>query len=160
MLGRRQILIAAPVLALVAAGCEPLNVAEGKTPAVSDEVRMLQAAVAAEQDLIDLYTKTMASYSGLSSALAPLLAQHRDHLSHLRATVSYPAGKSAPTRSGRVAVASGDSAAAVRALRSAESAAAAGQLARLASVSAGNAQLLASIATCETLHVSTLESVS
>ena len=159
MLGRRQLLIAVPMLALMA-GCEPLDVAEGKTPAPSDEVRTLQDAFASEQNLIDLYAKTMAAYSGLSSSLAPLLAQHREHLSRLRGTVSYPPGaKPAPSSSRHVAVGSG-TASAVRALRSAESAAAAAGLGRLPTVSAANAQLLASIATCETLHVGTLEGLS
>lgn len=159
MLGRRQVLIAAPLLALVA-GCEPLDAAEGKTPAVSNEVRTLQDAVASEQDLIDLYAKTMATYSGLSSGLAPILAQHRSHLTRLRSTVSYPAGSKPPSGSGRVAAVPGAQSDAVRALSSAESAAAAAQLTRLAGVSAGNAQLLASIATCETLHVATLGGLS
>ena len=146
------------MLALVA-GCEPLDVAEGKTPAVSDEVRTLQDAVASEQNLIDLYAKTMAAYSSLSSSLAPLLAQHRSHLARLRATVSYPAGTSPPS-SGHVSVSGGGTGLAVRALRSAESAAAAAALGRLPAVSAGNAQLLASIATCESLHLTTLEGLS
>ena len=159
MLGRRQLLIAVPMLALVA-GCEPLDVAEGKTPAPSDEVRTLQDAVASEQDLIDLYAKTMAAYSGLSSSLAPLLAQHREHLTRLRGTVSYPAGVSAPSLGAAHVAVGGGTADAVRALRSAESAAAVAGLGRLPAVSAGNAQLLASIATCETLHVATLEGLS
>lgn len=146
------------MLALVA-GCEPLDVAEGKTPAPSDEVRTLQDAVASEQNLIDLYAKTIAAYSGLSSSLAPLLAQHRAHLAKLRGTVSYPAGTSPPA-SGHVSVSGGGTGVAVRALRSAESAAAAAALGRLPAVSAGNAQLLASIATCESLHLTTLEGLS
>jgi hypothetical protein len=155
---RRQVLTAsAGLAALAVSGCEPLDVAEGKTPTVSLDVRTLQAAIAAEQDLIDLYNRTMSTYSGLSSTLAPLLAEHTEHLSRLKATVSYPAGyKASPSASPRPATVAGTRAAAVSALRSAESAAAAGQLDRLAAVSPSNAQLLASIAASELTHAAVL----
>jgi hypothetical protein len=161
VLGRRQVIFAAPVLvAFVATGCEPVDAAEGKTPAVSDEVRTLQDAAAVEQNLIDLYAKTMAAYSGLAPALATIMAQHREHLARLRATVSYPAGYKQPTASRPAITVPSGQQDAVAALRSAESAAATAQLDRLTATSAANAQLLASIATCETLHATTLAGVS
>jgi hypothetical protein len=162
MLGRRQILTASAALpavlaAMAISGCQPLDVAEGKTPPVSREVRTLQDAITTEQGLIDLYNATMSSYSGLSAMLTPLLAEHRDHLSRLQATISYPAGyKTPPSASPSRRAAAGSQAAAVNALRSAESAAADGQLGRLAAVSPGHAQLLASIATCESVHAAVL----
>ncbi len=168
MLARRQILTASAALpailaAMAVSGCEPLEVAEGKTPPVSREVRTLQDAITTEQSLIDLYNATMASYSGLSAELSPLLAEHREHLSRLQATISYPAGykpSPSPSASPSRQAPAGSQAAAVSALRSAESAAADGQLSRLAAVSPGHAQLLASIATCESVHASALKGLS
>jgi hypothetical protein len=159
MLARRQILTASAALpailaALAISGCESLDVAEGKRPAVSREVRTLEDAITTEQGLIDKYNATMATYSGLSATLTPLLAEHREHLSRLQATISYPAGykSSASASASPRATAGASQAAAVSSLRSAESAAAASQLARLAAVSPAHAQLLASIATCESVH--------
>jgi hypothetical protein len=166
MLGRRQVLTASAALpavlvTLAATGCEPLDAALGKTPPLSRDVLTLQAAITAEQDLIDLYNRTMASYSVLSPALTPLLAEHREHLARMRARISYPSGYTAsPSPSPRATSAAGSHAAAIAAVRDAESAAAAAQLTRLAAVSPSIAQLLASISTSESTHVAALAGVS
>ncbi len=47
----------------------------------------------AELNLIWIYNKTMAEYSGLRPTLAPLLAEHQAHLARLRARVIEPPGK-------------------------------------------------------------------
>ena len=169
MLTRRQILttaVALPTVAvsLSAAGCagpNPVDVALGRRPPESGDVRALLAAVTAEQDLIDTYNKALAQYSSLAASLRPLLAEHHDHLERLRAQISFPPGyvatprPSAGAASGAGAVPASRNAA-VAALRSAESSAAAAQLSRLTAVGPSSAQLLASIAAAEITHVDAL----
>jgi hypothetical protein len=167
MLTRRQILTTAAALptvavSLSAAGCggpNPVDVALGRRPPESGDVRALFAAVTAEQDLIDTYNKTLAEYSSLAASLRPLLADHRLHLDRLRAQISFPPGYVAtpsPGASSGAGKVPASKAAAVAALRSAESAAAAAQLSRLTAVGQLSAQVLASIAAAEITHIDAL----
>lgn len=167
MLARRQMLTVSAALPAVlatlgATGCQPLDAALGRKPPLSRDVRTLQAAIATEQDLIELYTRTMSVYSALSGTLGPLLAEHRQHLSRLRALISYPTGYASPAPSpaahaARVPASNGS---AIEALRSAEDAAATAQTGRIAGVAPDIAQLLASIATSEITHSAALAGAS
>jgi hypothetical protein len=158
MLPRRQLLAASTTtlplfLALSAcAGPNPL----ASPPPLSADVRALLRAVAAEQNLISLYNRTMAAYSALVPALTPLLAEHRAHLAQLRARIIEPPGKSVPDRITSRPVIPGTQAAALAQLRTAEQAASTAQLRRLAGASPSLAQLYASIAASEATHVTML----
>ena len=138
------------------AGPDPLN----GPPPLSADVRALLRAVTAEQNLIWIYKRTMASYSAVAPALGPLLAEHQAHLAQLRARIVEPPGKSVPgTVTSKPAV-PGTPATAVAQLRAAEQSAATAQLRRLAGASPSLAQLYASIAASEVTHVTALTALA
>ena len=161
MLSRRQLLAASPTLPLF------LTLSACKGPAVlnapphlSQQTQVLLRAVAAEQNLIWIYANVMSVYSGLAATLAPLRAEHEAHLAQLRARVIEPPGKQVQaTATERPAVAA-TQAAALEQLRAAEQAAVTAQMDRLAAAPASLAQLYASIAACESTHVSVLGATS
>jgi hypothetical protein len=158
MLSRRQLLAASPTtlpLFLALSGCKGPAVLNAP-PVVSQQTQVLLHAVTAEQNLIWIYTRVIATYSGLAAALTPLRAEHEAHLAQLRARVVEPPGKQvAETVTSRPAVAATKSAALAQ-LRAAEQAAVGAQMARLGAAPASLAQLYASIAACEATHVSVL----
>jgi hypothetical protein len=160
MLSRRQLLAASPTtlpLFLALSGCKGPAVLSGPPP-VTGQTQVLLHAVTAELNLIWIYNKTMAEYSGLRPTLAPLLAEHQAHLARLRARVIEPPGRKAPgTVTARPTV-DATSEGALSQLRVAEQAAVGVLLGRLAGASASLAQLYASIATSEATHVTTLTS--
>src|SRR5271170_2433139 len=149
MLSRRQLLAASPTtlpLFLALSACKGPAVLSGPPP-VTDQTRMVLHAVTAELNLIWIYNKTMAGYSGLRPTLAPLLAEHQAHLARLRARVIEPPGRKVPgTVTSRPAL-DPTSAGALTRLRDAEQAAVGVLLGRLAGASPSLAQLYASIAT-------------
>ncbi len=126
-------------------------------PPLSADVRALLRAVTAEQNLISVYKRTMASYSALAPALTPLLAEHQAHLAQLRARIIEPPGKTVSTKVTSRPAIPGTPAAALAQLRTAEQAASTAQLRRLAGASPSLAQLYASIAASEATHVIALE---
>jgi hypothetical protein len=154
-------------LLLAAAGCRSSEVFAGPDPLagrprLSPDVITLQAVIAAEQDLINLYLAAIYRGSGSASQdLKSLLAQHEQHLTRLqarlvlpssaspaaRASAGAPAGPSASTAPARVTVAR---------LRAAEHASATALVQRLATVEPALAQLFASIAACDATHVTVL----
>src|SRR5215469_3693311 len=163
MLSRRQLLAASPTtlpLFLALSGCKGPAVLNAP-PVVSEQTQVLLRAVAAEQNLTWIYAKVMAVYSGLAAELGPLHADHQAHLVQLRAQVIEPPGSPPPgsqptaTPTGGPHVA-GPEAAALAQLRAAEQAAVSAQMSRLAAAPASLAQLYASIAACESTHVSVL----
>lgn len=166
MLSRRQLLAASPTtlpLFLTLSACKGPAVLSAP-PQVSQQTQVLLHAVAAEQNLIWIYAKVMSAYSGLAAALAPLRAEHEAHLAQLRARVIEPPGKqptanATATATARPAVAA-PQAAALAQLRAAERAAVTAQMNRLAAAPASLAQLYASIAACESTHVSVLGATS
>lgn len=162
MLRRRQLLAASATsvpMFLVLNACAGPDPLAGPPP-LSADVRGLLDAVAGERNLIWIYKKTMAAYSPLSSALAPLLAEHQAHLTQLRARIIEPPGKTIPsTAAARLAI-PGTHKAAVAGLRAAEQAASIAQLRRLAAASPSLAQLYASIAASEATHVTVLSARS
>lgn len=163
MLLRRQVLAASTTtlplfLALTACAGRPDPLA-GRPP-LSADVRALMAAVTAEDNLVYLYTKTIASYSSLAAGLSPLLAEHQAHLRALEARVIEPPGKSLRVRpSSRPAIPTSKTEA-VAQLRAAERAAITAQLGRLPAASPAEAQLYASIATSEATHITILNGPS
>ena len=163
MLLRRQVLAASSTtlpLFLGLAGCaghpNPLT----GPPPLSPDVRTLMTAATAEDNLVYLYTRTIASYSGLATGLSPLLAEHQAHLSALRARVIEPAGKKLQLRPSSRPAIPGTEAEAVAQLRAAEQAAVTAQLRRLPGASAAEAQLYASIAASEATHLTILKGLS
>jgi hypothetical protein len=160
MLRRRRLLAASATsvpMFLALNACAGPNPLAGPPP-LSADVRGLLDAVAAEQDLVRIYQKTMAAYSPLAPALAPILAEHQAHLAQLRERVIEPPGKTIPSAAAVRAAAPGTRAAAVAMLRAAEQAARTAQLRRLAvAASPSLAQLYASIAASETTHVTALD---
>jgi hypothetical protein len=161
MLRRRQLLAASTTtftLFAALSGCREPAVLAGPPP-LSADVRVLFTAVTDEQNLIWLYTRTMAAYSGLAPALAPLLAEHHAHLARLRARIIEPPGKSVPDRVTSKPPVPGTSARAAALLRTAEQAASTAQLRRLAAAPPSLAQLYASIAASEATHVTALDRI-
>ena len=125
-------------------------------PTVSHQTRMLLHAVTAELNLIWIYNKAIAAYSGLEPALAPLRAEHEAHLAELRSRVIEPAGKKvSQTVTSRPAIAA-TQAGALAQLKSAEQAAVRTLMSRLGVASPSLAQLYASIAASESTHASVL----
>src|ERR1700761_4620796 len=122
MLSRRQLLAASPTafsLFLALSACKGPAVL-GAPPEVSPQTRTLLAAVTAEQNLVWIYNRVMATYSGLAPTLAPLREEHAAHLAQLRGRVIEPPGQRIPvTVTARPAVAATE-AAAVAQLRAAE----------------------------------------
>jgi hypothetical protein len=158
MLSRRQLLAASPTalpLFLALSACKGPAVLSGPPP-LTAQTQTLLHAVTAEQNLIWIYNKTMAEYSGLRPTLAPLLAEHRAHLARLRARVVEPPGQKVPdpvtARPPLEATASG----ALTQLRDAEQTAVGVLLGHLGGASPSLAQLYASIATSEATHATTL----
>jgi hypothetical protein len=158
MLSRRQLLAASPTtlpLFLALSGCKGPAVLSAP-PHPSQQTQVLLHAVTAEQNLIIMYARVMSVYSRLAAELGPLHAEHQAHLAQLRARVIEPPGKQPPVAStARPAVAATQSAALAQ-LRAAEQAAVSAQMSRLGAAPASLAQLYASIAACESTHVSVL----
>ena len=158
MLSRRQLLAASPTtlpLFLALSGCTGPAVLSAP-PTVSPQTQALLHAVTAELNLIWIYNKAMATYSGLAATLAPLRAEHEAHLAHLRDRVIEPPGKRVPdTVTARPTVAATRDTALAQ-LRAAEQAAVKTLMIRLNGASPSLAQLYASIAASEATHVSVL----
>lgn len=149
-------------LLLAAAGCRSSDAFAGPDPLAgrprpAPDVVTLQAVIAAEENLIFLYRAAISGDSPTARAqeLKPLLTQHEQHLTQLRARLIQPAGTASAQASpsatgpspGRVTIAR---------LRTAERASAAGLVRRLAAVEPALAQLFASIAAADATHVTAL----
>ena len=125
-------------------------------PTVSAQTQTVLHAVTAELNLIWIYNKAIAAYSGLAPALAPLRAEHEAHLAQLRGRVVEPPGKRVPgTVTARPALGASRDAVLAQ-LRAAEQAAVKTLMSRLNGASPSLAQLYASIAASEATHVSVL----
>jgi hypothetical protein len=171
ILPRRRLLLASATtipLLLATAGCRSSDLFAGPDPLggrppLSHDVVTLQAVIAAEENLVDLYRSAVNGDSRTISRrrdLEPLLAQHEQHLSWLRARLVVPAGqggsggRGAPPRRGGLP--GGSSPPGMAELRQAESASAASLVQRLATVQPALAQLFASIAASDATHVAVL----
>jgi hypothetical protein len=158
MLSRRQLLAASPAalpLFLALSACKGPAVLAAP-PTVSPQTHMLLHAVTAEANLIWIYDKAIAAYSGLEPTLAPLRAEHQAHLAQLRSRIIEPAGKKVPqTVTSRPAIAA-TRAGVLAQLAAAEQGAVRTLMSRLGGASPSLAQLYASIAASEATHASVL----
>jgi len=170
-------------LLLATAGCRSSDVFTGPDPLagrppLGHDVLTLQAVIAAEENLIDLYRAAINGDPRTSARprlLRPLLAQHQQHLARLRARLIEPPGTSgyggtgspAPggTGGGQSPVPGGSpggsspraaSTVSTARLREAERASAASLVQRLATVEPALAQLFASIAASDATHATAL----
>ena len=163
---------AALPLLLGAAGCRSSDVFTGPDPLagpppLGHDVLTLQAVIAAEENMIDLYQLAISGDSGITGpptlrSLRSLLAQHRQHLVQLKARLIVPPGASAsPSPSSasptpRASTSPRTSTVSITRLRAAERASAADLVRRLATAPPALAQLFASIAASDATHVTAL----
>ena len=160
---------AALPLLLGTAGCRSSDVFTGPDPLagrppLGHDVLTLQAAIAAEENMIDLYRAAISGDSGnqrpaRARTLRALLAQHEQHLVRLKARLIVPPGMSpSPSSSSGGATSPPPRASTISTarLRAAERASAADLVRRLATAPPALAQLLASIAASDATHVTAL----
>jgi hypothetical protein len=160
---------AALPLLLGTAGCRSSDVFTGPDPLagrppLGQDVLTLQAVIAAEEGMIDLYRAAISGDSGKHRAarartLRALLAQHEQHLARLKARLIMPPGMSpspspSPDGSGSAFFSGGP--VSMAQLRAAERTSAANLVRRLATAPPALAQLLASIAASDATHVTAL----
>jgi hypothetical protein len=158
MLSRRQLLAASPTtlpLFLALSACAGPAALSGP-PAVSAQTTALLHAVTAELNLLWIYNKAMAAYSALAPALAPLRAEHQEHLAQLRSRVVEPPGEQVTDRVTATPALGSGQGAVLRQLRAAEQSAVTVLMGRLSGASPSLAQLYASIAASEATHASVL----
>ena len=157
---------AALPLLLGAAGCRSSDVFTGPDPLagrppLGHDVLTLQAVIAAEENMIDLYQLAISGDSGTTRAwtLRSLLAQHQQHLVHLKARL-IPGGSGGngfpPGAGGSGGSSPRAKTVSIARLRAAERASAADLVRRLATAPPALAQLLASIAASDATHVTAL----
>jgi hypothetical protein len=160
---RRVLAAAAAALPVMAAGCKGI-MALGTPPKAAPDVTVATDAIAVEAQLIARYGKVLAANPGLAHTLRPLLAQHHEHLTRLRARLIVPVGgQPLPTPRATVrhtAAVPGSPAAALGYLRDAEDAASEALLVHLATAPPSLAQLLASISASEATHALILGSAA
>jgi hypothetical protein len=169
---RRRVLAASaaalPFL-LGIAGCRSSDAFTGPDPLagrppLGRDVLTLQAVIAAEENMIDLYRTAISGDPGNRAAsqtrmLQSLQAQHEQHLVQLKARLVVPPGASASPSSRSGAAASPSprpSTVTVTGLRAAERASAADLVQRLVIAPPALAQLFASIAASDATHVTAL----
>ena len=163
---------ALPVL-LGTAGCRSSDVFTGPDPLagpprLAPDVITLQAVIAAEQTMVQLYQAAIGADRAAAGArgLEPLLAEHQQHLTRLQARLIVPQGASpsaSVSASPGASVSPSPGAAGsvprrvtIARLRAAERASAADLVRRLGTVEPALAQLFASIAASDATHVAAL----
>jgi hypothetical protein len=168
ILPRRRMLLASATtlpLLLATAGCRSSDLFAGPDPLagrprLGHDVVTLQAVIAAEENLVDLYRSAVngdSRTSGKRRDLEPLLAQHEQHLAWLRARLIVPSGT---TASARPSPSRTPTAPTIAGLRVAEQASAASLVRRLTTVQPALAQLFASIAASDATHVALLSGLA
>jgi hypothetical protein len=163
---RRRVLLASAAalpLLLGAAGCRSSDVFTGPDPLagrppLGHDVLTLQAVIAAEENMIDLYQLAISGDSGTTQArtLRSLLAQHQQHLVQLKARLIVPPSASASPSPSSASPSPRASTVSITRLRAAERASAADLVRRLATAPPALAQLLASIAASDATHATAL----
>jgi hypothetical protein len=159
---RRSLLIAAgAALPVVLTGCKGVQ-ALGTPPPPPREIRVLRAAITAEELMVARYTTALtrlpASNGDLLAAVRAVQAEHAAHLGQLRSRLIEPAGAPTPAapRAPAVAIGSGPSSV-LSALGQAEQAASNRLLEQLSALPPALAQLFASVAASEATHVPFLQ---
>jgi hypothetical protein len=158
-LSRRALLagtLAAVAAPAVLGGCS----SEPEPAAPTPDETALDFAVTSAEALIAAYAATASAHPALAPRLAPLAADHREHVAVL-ATDPSPTpsvqGSSSPTPVATPApVVPAEPAAAVAALAASEAAAAAALSTRLGPIDADLARTLASVSACRTAHAADL----
>jgi hypothetical protein len=145
-------------LLLAATGCRSSEAFAGPDPLAgppspSPEVITLEAVIAAETNLIDLYKTAI---SGVSRATAPLLSQHEEHLAQLSARLILPSATSSPPVQQHPSAGAATEAVTAAHLRTAERESATSLVRQLGAAEPALAQLFASIAACHATHVAAL----
>ena len=173
---RRRVLLASATalpLLLATAGCRSSSLFTGPDPLagrppLGHDVMTLQAVIASEENLINLYRTAINGDSGTAPhdararTLGTLLAQHEQHLAQLRTRLVEPAGAPTPSSTagrpqpGRRPASTGAARVTTARLRAAERASAASLVQRLATVEPALAQLFASIAASDATHATVL----
>jgi hypothetical protein len=163
---RRRVLLASAAalpLLLGTAGCRSSDVFTGPDPLagrppLGHDVLTLQAVIAAEENMIDLYRLAISGDSGTTRArtLRSLLGQHQQHLVQLKARLIVPPGASPSPSPSPASPPPRASTVSIAGLRAAERASAADLVRRLATAPPALAQLLASIAASDATHVTAL----
>lgn len=159
---RRALLAAsAAAVPILISGCRGVQVL-GAPPPPAPEVRLLRAAIIAEQLMVSRYHAILAGPAANAAAaakLAGLLAEHEQHLAQLKSRLIIPPG-SAQSR-GLAAVGSGglnlDLPDSLGALSADEHAASQRLATELLTAPPALAQLLASISASEATHVPVLD---
>jgi hypothetical protein len=164
---------AALPLLLGTAGCRSSDMFTGPDPLagrppLGHDVLTLQAVIAAEENMIDLYRVAISGDSGnqrpaQARTLRALLAQHEQHLVRLKARLIVPPGMSPSPSPSPPSSSGGATSPPPRAstistarLQAAERASAADLVRRLATAPPALAQLLASIAASDATHATAL----
>ncbi len=161
-LSRRSLLAAASAaLPVLLTGCKGVQ-ALGTPPPPPRDIRVLQAAITAEQLMVARYATALprlpASSGGLLAVVRSVQAEHAAHLDQLRSRLIEPVGAPTPAAPRAPAVAAGSSPSSVlAALEQAEQAASNRLLEQLALLPPALAQLFASIAASEATHVPYLQ---
>ena len=152
---------AALPLLLGTAGCRSSDVFTGPDPLagrppLGHDVLTLQAVIAAEENMIDLYRLAISGDSGTSRArtLRSLQGQHQQHLVQLKARLILPPSASPSPSSASPSPRA--STVSIARLQAAERASAADLVRRLDTAPPALAQLLASIAASDATHVTAL----
>jgi hypothetical protein len=158
---RRAVLAgAATAVPVLIGGCRGVEVL-GTPPPPAPDVRLLRAAIVAEQQLISRYHAVLAGPGKTAAGrLAVLLAEHEQHLAQLKTRLVVPAGSAqsvAPAATPPAASTPADLAGALAALAAAEQTAAQRLGTGLLTVPPSLAQLLASISASEATHVPVLD---
>lgn len=159
---RRSLLVAvSAALPVLLTGCKGVQ-ALGTPPPPPREIRVLRAAIRAEELMVDRYstalTRLPASNSGLLAAVSAVQTEHAAHLSQLRSRLIEPAGAATPAPPRAPAVAVGSSPSSVLgALEQAEQTASNRLIEQLVVLPPTLAQLFASIAASEATHVPLLQ---
>jgi Ferritin-like domain len=159
---RRSLLVAASAaLPVLLAGCKGVQ-ALGTPPPPPREIRVLRAAITAEQLMVARYsaalTRLPASSAGVLAAVRAVQAEHAAHLGELRSRLIEPAGAPTPAAARAPALAAGSNPSSVLAgLEQAEQAASNQLLGQLAVLPPTLAQLFASVAASEATHVPFLQ---
>jgi hypothetical protein len=171
---RRRILLASATalpLLLATAGCRSQDVFAGPDPLtgrppLGHDVLTLQAVIAAEENLVELYRTAVTvdpQATVRARMLGTLLAQHEQHLTQLKARLIEPPGQASPSQTARPSATTagppsgpGPADVDLAHLRAAERASAASLVRRLATTSPALAQLFASIAASDASHVTVL----
>ena len=156
---------AALPLLLGAAGCRSSDAFTGPDPLagpppLGHDVLTLQAVIAAEENMIDLYRVAISGDPGnqrTARTLRSLLGQHEQHLAQLKARLIVPPGASpSPSPSRRASTSLRPGTVGITRLRAAERASAADLVRRLVTMPPALAQLFASIAASDATHVTAL----